>query len=153
VEQRRSEVRKTILELIGGLPGERRVFFDQQTRTSRVGKASIEHQMVGAQSLLGGESLARYMNWDALRGIDLLESLAEVDSSPPRQQALLTEADAHYRYAREAFRALGAKAKLRIGLCRDGESTPIACPELAPPKAQNWAITSRAPDGLLISSV
>jgi hypothetical protein len=57
--------------------------------------------------------------------------------SPLQQQALLTEAHAHYRYAREAYRALGAEERLRIGLRREGESMPIACPEMVPHKAQN----------------
>jgi len=44
---------------------------------------------------------------------------------------------AHYRYAREAYRALGAEAKLRIGLRREGAYMLMACPEIVPPKAQN----------------
>ena len=35
--------------------------------------------MVGVQSLLAGESIARYMVWDGIRGIDLLQSLPIVD--------------------------------------------------------------------------
>jgi dienelactone hydrolase len=61
--------------------GERQIFYDEQIQASRVGRGSNEHQMVGVQSLLAGESLARYMIWDATRGIDLLESLKEVDAS------------------------------------------------------------------------
>lgn len=59
--------------------GERRIFFDQDLRDSKVGGTTVEHQMVGVQSLLAGESLARYMIWDGMRGIDVLQSLPYVD--------------------------------------------------------------------------
>ena len=35
--------------------------------------------MLGIRNLLAGESIARYMIWDAMRGLDLLESRPEVD--------------------------------------------------------------------------
>ena len=60
--------------------GERTIFYDERTETSRVGSSTREHQMVGVQSLLAGESVARYRVWDGMRGIDLLASLSEVDA-------------------------------------------------------------------------
>jgi dienelactone hydrolase len=59
--------------------GERRVFWDRDLEDSKVGGTTTEHEMLGIQSLLAGESLARHMIWDGMRGIDLLESLPEVD--------------------------------------------------------------------------
>ncbi|OYW09034.1 MAG: hypothetical protein B7X34_07495, partial [Acidobacteriia bacterium 12-62-4] len=59
--------------------GERRIFFDRDLGDSKVGGTTVEHQMVGIQSLLGGESLARLMIWDGMRALDLLASLPEVD--------------------------------------------------------------------------
>ncbi len=59
--------------------GERRIFYDAELRDSKVGSTTVEHQMVGIQALLGGESLARMMVWDAIRGLDVLASLPEVD--------------------------------------------------------------------------
>jgi hypothetical protein len=59
--------------------GERTIFFDDRLQASLVGSSTREHQMVGVQSLLGGESLARYRVWDGMRGIDVLESVGEVD--------------------------------------------------------------------------
>lgn len=59
--------------------GERRIFWDGRLGASLVGLTTEEHQMVGAQSLLAGESAMRYRVWDAMRGIDLLQSLPEVD--------------------------------------------------------------------------
>jgi dienelactone hydrolase len=44
-----------------------------------VGGATVEHQVVRLQNVLAGESIARYMVWDGMRGIDLLESRPEVD--------------------------------------------------------------------------
>lgn len=59
--------------------GERRIFWDAELGGSKVGGSTQEHSMVGWQSLLGGESVARHRIWDGIRGIDLLESLKEVD--------------------------------------------------------------------------
>jgi dienelactone hydrolase len=59
--------------------GERRIFYDRHLEDSKVGGTTSEHLMVGIQSLLAGESIARYMIWDAMRGIDLLQSLPEVN--------------------------------------------------------------------------
>jgi dienelactone hydrolase len=59
--------------------GERQIFYDEQIQGSRVGKGSNEHQMAGVANILAGESVARYFIWDAIRGIDLLQSLKEVD--------------------------------------------------------------------------
>jgi cephalosporin-C deacetylase-like acetyl esterase len=59
--------------------GERRIFWDSDIENSKVGGTTAEHSMVGRQSLLAGESVARYRIWDGMRGIDLLQSLPEVD--------------------------------------------------------------------------
>jgi len=59
--------------------GERRIYYDAGLGDSKVGGATMEHDMAGIQSLLAGESIARYMIWDGMRGIDLLQSLTYVD--------------------------------------------------------------------------
>jgi dienelactone hydrolase len=59
--------------------GERRIYYDAALGDSRVGSTTEEHDMAGIQSLLGGESIARYMIWDGMRGIDVLQSLPYVD--------------------------------------------------------------------------
>ncbi len=59
--------------------GERRIFWDADLRDSKVGGTTAEHSMVGIQSLLAGESVARHMVWDGMRGIDVLQSLPYVD--------------------------------------------------------------------------
>jgi dienelactone hydrolase len=59
--------------------GERRIFWDADLRDSKVGGTTTEHSMVGIQSLLAGESIARYMVWDGMRGVDVLQSLPFVD--------------------------------------------------------------------------
>lgn len=60
--------------------GERRIFYDRDLEDSKVGGSTVEHEMVGIQSLLAGESIARLMIWDGMRGIDLLDSLPQVDA-------------------------------------------------------------------------
>ncbi len=60
--------------------GERRVFYDAVLHDSKVGASTTtEHSMVGIQSLLAGESVARYRIWDGIRSIDVLQLLPEVD--------------------------------------------------------------------------
>lgn len=59
--------------------GERRIFWDQDLGDSKVGSTTAEHSMVGWQSLLGGESAARFRIWDGLRSVDVLASHPEVD--------------------------------------------------------------------------
>jgi cephalosporin-C deacetylase-like acetyl esterase len=59
--------------------GERRIYYDPALGDSKVGGTTLEHQMAGIQSLLGGESIARYMVWDGMRAIDVLSSLPYVD--------------------------------------------------------------------------
>jgi hypothetical protein len=61
--------------------GERRLFYDRDLEDSKVGSTTVvEHDMVGIQSLLAGESIARYMIWDGIRGLDVLASLPQVDA-------------------------------------------------------------------------
>ncbi|PYU97578.1 MAG: hypothetical protein DMG10_30510 [Acidobacteria bacterium] len=59
--------------------GERRIYYDAGLGDSKVGGATVEHDMAAIQSLLAGESIARYMIWDGMRGIDVLQSLSYVD--------------------------------------------------------------------------
>ncbi len=59
--------------------GERRIFWDNDLRDSKVGGPTAEHSMIGWQSVAGGESVARYRIWDGIRSIDYLISLPEVD--------------------------------------------------------------------------
>ncbi len=59
--------------------GERRIYYDAGLGDSKVGGTTVEHDMAGIQSLLAGESIARYMIWDGMRGIDVLQSLSYVD--------------------------------------------------------------------------
>ncbi|MBL8214148.1 MAG: acetylxylan esterase [Bryobacterales bacterium] len=59
--------------------GERRIYWDNDLGDSKVGGTTTEHSMVGWQSLLGGETVARYKIWDGIRSIDYLQSLPIVD--------------------------------------------------------------------------
>ncbi len=59
--------------------GERRIYYDTGLGDSKVGGTTTEHDMAGIQCLLAGESIARYMIWDGVRGIDLLQSLSYVN--------------------------------------------------------------------------
>jgi dienelactone hydrolase len=59
--------------------GERLVAYDRRLGRSLAGGATEQHFMAGAQSLLAGESFARYRIWDGMRALDYLVSRPEVD--------------------------------------------------------------------------
>jgi hypothetical protein len=60
--------------------GERQQAFDARFGRSIAGGSTEQHFMSGAQSLLAGESFARYRIWDAKRALDYLVSRPEVDA-------------------------------------------------------------------------
>ncbi|HEX6739925.1 MAG TPA: acetylxylan esterase, partial [Vicinamibacteria bacterium] len=59
--------------------GERLQHYDPELRASRAGGPTEEHGQAAARAELVGDSVARYFVWDAMRGLDYLASLAEVD--------------------------------------------------------------------------
>lgn len=59
--------------------GERRQYYDPETNRHLVGGATNEHSTVGTQAFISGSSLARYMTWDGIRGVDYLLTRKEVD--------------------------------------------------------------------------
>ncbi|MGH9632758.1 MAG: alpha/beta hydrolase family protein, partial [Bryobacteraceae bacterium] len=59
--------------------GERVQLYDEDFRASKVVRSTTEHTIVGTQTLLTGESLARYTVWDGIRALDYLVSRPEVD--------------------------------------------------------------------------
>jgi len=59
--------------------GERVQYYEPELEKSHVGGCVAEHSYVGAQCLLTGSSLARYMIWDGIRALDYLLSRKEVD--------------------------------------------------------------------------
>lgn len=59
--------------------GERRQTYDARIGRSLAGCCTNEHLQAGAQSMLIGESVARYFIWDAMRSVDYLISRPEVD--------------------------------------------------------------------------
>jgi dienelactone hydrolase len=59
--------------------GERSQFWDREKGRSKFNLMCGEHAVLGNPLYLLGTSLARYMVWDGMRGIDYLCSLPEVD--------------------------------------------------------------------------
>ncbi len=59
--------------------GEREQTYDRQVDHPLAGWSVNEHIQAGAQSILIGESVARYFIWDAKRALDYLASRPEVD--------------------------------------------------------------------------
>jgi len=59
--------------------GEREQTYDQRVDRALAGWSVPEHIQAGAQSILIGESVARYFIWDAKRALDYLASRPEVD--------------------------------------------------------------------------
>ncbi len=60
--------------------GEREQTYDAQVERALAGWSVPEHIQAGAQSMLIGESVARYFIWDAKRALDYLASRPEVDA-------------------------------------------------------------------------
>ena len=60
--------------------GERQQVYDRRLRASLGGGSTDQHILAGAQSLLAGESFARFRIWDAKRALDYLLSRPEVDA-------------------------------------------------------------------------
>jgi pimeloyl-ACP methyl ester carboxylesterase len=59
--------------------GERVQYWNSKMQKSDVGDAVFEHSYVGAQCILAGSSLVRYMIWDGIRAVDYLLTREEVD--------------------------------------------------------------------------
>jgi len=59
--------------------GEREQTYDRRVDRPLAGWSVPEHIQAGAQSILVGESVARYFIWDAKRALDYLASRSEVD--------------------------------------------------------------------------
>jgi cephalosporin-C deacetylase-like acetyl esterase len=59
--------------------GEREQTYDRQVDRALAGWSVPEHIQAGAQSILIGESVARYFIWDAKRSLDYLASRPDVD--------------------------------------------------------------------------
>ncbi len=60
--------------------GERLEYLDYDTGRSRPGPGVAEHNMAGLQTLLTGQTLARYFIWDGIRAFDYLLTRPEIDS-------------------------------------------------------------------------
>ena len=60
--------------------GERQQAYDRRRENSLAGGSTDQHILAGAQSILAGESFARYRIWDAKRALDYLVSRPEVDA-------------------------------------------------------------------------
>jgi len=61
--------------------GERIQYLDNQSGKSIIGGPVAEHSFAGAQLLISGNSLSKYMIWDGIRAIDYLYTRKEVDVS------------------------------------------------------------------------
>ena len=61
--------------------GEREQTYDGQLQGPAAGWSVNEHMQQGAQSILIGESVARYFIWDAKRALDFLLSREDVDTT------------------------------------------------------------------------
>jgi cephalosporin-C deacetylase-like acetyl esterase len=61
--------------------GEREQTYDRRVDRALAGWSVPEHIQAGAQSILVGESVARYFIWDAKRALDYLAGRPEVDAS------------------------------------------------------------------------
>jgi len=61
--------------------GERKQYYDPATGHLHLPNCTDEHTYSGLQFVVGGASLARHFIWDVIRGVDYLETRAEVDAT------------------------------------------------------------------------
>lgn len=61
--------------------GERLQYFDPASGKSLAGQPTGEHTEASVQIALTGEHIARYFIWDAMRGLDYLESREDIDAT------------------------------------------------------------------------
>lgn len=59
--------------------GERIQMWDDDFKQSKAIRSTTEHTLLGLQTVLVGDALARYTIWDGIRALDYLESRPEVD--------------------------------------------------------------------------
>jgi len=59
--------------------GERLQYYDPATKKSLAGSATGEHSEASEQVMLTGDHIARYFIWDAMSGIDYLQSRPEIN--------------------------------------------------------------------------
>lgn len=59
--------------------GERVQLYDPDFRSSKLVSSTLEHTVLGIQTLLAGDALAQYYIWDGMRALDYLLSRPEVD--------------------------------------------------------------------------
>ena len=110
--------------------GERLSYFEPGTQTNPVGIGTRDHDYAGAQGRFLGDTLARYMLHDAMRGIDYLISRPEVDaakigvtgnSGGGTQTSLVMLADPRVAAAAPATFIMNRETYQRTGQPQDAE--------------------------------
>lgn len=110
--------------------GERLSYFEPGTQTNPVGIGTRDHDYAGAQGRFLGDTLARYMLHDAMRGIDFLISRPEVDaakigvtgnSGGGTQTSLVMLADPRVAAAAPATFIMNRETYQRTGQPQDAE--------------------------------
>jgi len=61
--------------------GERLQYFDPAAKKSLAGQPTGEHSEAGVQIALTGDHISRYFLWDAMRGLDYLQSRSDIDAN------------------------------------------------------------------------
>jgi hypothetical protein len=110
--------------------GERLSYFEPATQANPVGIGTRDHDYAGVQSRFVGDTLARYMLHDAMRGIDYLISRPEVDaakigvtgnSGGGTQTSLVMLADPRIAAAAPATFIMNRETYQRTGQPQDAE--------------------------------
>jgi dienelactone hydrolase len=125
-----------------------------------VATGTYEHSYCGLQCFLAGGAVARYFAWDAVRGVDVLASLPDVDptrigvtgnSGGGTQTTLLMLADERIAAAAPMTYISGTATYFRAGLPHDGEQNFVG--SLASAIEQTDLLASFAPRPLLVGAV
>ena len=110
--------------------GERLSYFEPDTKANPVGIGTRDHDYAGVQTRFVGDTMARYMLHDAMRGIDYLISRQEVDagkigvtgnSGGGTQTSLVMLADPRVAAAAPATFIMNRETYQRTGQPQDAE--------------------------------
>ena len=139
--------------------GERFQYFDSEKGERIIGGCTTEHTYAGLQFTLGGASIGRHFVWDVMRGIDYLETRAEVDptrigltgnSGGGTQACLLMMSEPRFAASVPCTFVMTLESYMKTGQAQDSEQIVPGCFVNGPD--HDDYITAMAPKPVLVGA-
>ena len=140
--------------------GERFQYFDPESGNRIIGGCTTEHTYAGLQFTLNGASVARHFIWDAIRGLDYLESRSEVDplrigltgnSGRGTQSSFLMISEPRFAAAMPCTFIMTLESYIKTGQPQDSEQIVPGCFAHGPDHDEY--ITAMAPKPVRVGAV